>query len=180
MSLTVLDPDEITAINVIMDYILKNPAKTVGTIKKRFRLTEEEYRMIFDLTMPHIRTDSAKSYWKTKYLMLRGQISELVQNNKKSELAPELWSILETVMLARKTCWRSRKRKKIVIFERRTIIEMYKTIALIGIGYILKDRLGKKPNTYSNYLNPNTLEIDFVRRLVSDRRGASRCNSKKI
>lgn len=95
MNLTVLDPDEITAINVIMDYILKNPAKTVGTIKKRFRLTEEEYRMIFDLTMPHIRADSAKSYWKTKYLMLRGQISEFVQNNKKSKLAPELWSILE-------------------------------------------------------------------------------------
>lgn len=34
---------------------------------------------------------------------------------------------------------------------------MYKTIALIGIGYILKDRLGKKPNAHSNYLNPNTL-----------------------
>lgn len=34
---------------------------------------------------------------------------------------------------------------------------MYKTIALIGIGYILKDRLGKKPNMHSNYLNPNTL-----------------------
>ena len=34
---------------------------------------------------------------------------------------------------------------------------MYKTIALIGIGYILKDRLNKKSNTYSNYLNPNTL-----------------------
>ena len=95
MSLTILDSDEITAINVIMDYILKNPAKTVGTIKKRFRLTEDEYRMIFDLTMPHIRTDSAKSYWKTKYLMLRGQINELIQNNKKSKLAPELWSILE-------------------------------------------------------------------------------------
>lgn len=34
---------------------------------------------------------------------------------------------------------------------------MYKTIALIGIGYILKDRLGKRPNKYSNYLNLNTL-----------------------
>ena len=95
MSLTVLNPDEITTINAVMDYILKNPAKTVGSIKKRFSLSEEEYRMIFDLTMPHIRTDSAKSYWKTKYLMLRSQISELVQNNKKSKLAPELWSILE-------------------------------------------------------------------------------------
>lgn len=95
MSLTVLNSDEITTINAVMDYILKNPAKTVGSIKKRFGLSEEEYRMIFDLTMPHIRTDSAKSYWKTKYLMLRSQISELVQNNKKSKLAPELWSILE-------------------------------------------------------------------------------------
>ena len=102
MSMTILDPDEITAINVIMDYILKNPAKTVGTIKKRFRLTEDEYRMIFDLTMPHIRTDSAKSYWKTKYLMLRSQISELVQNNKKSKLAPELWSILENCDVSEK------------------------------------------------------------------------------
>lgn len=93
--MTVLDPDQIKAMNAVMDYILKSPTKTVGSIKKRFHLTEEEYRMIFDLTMPHIRTDSAKSYWKSKYLMLRGQISEFVQNNKKSKLAPELWSILE-------------------------------------------------------------------------------------
>ena len=95
MSMTILDPDEIKTINAVMDYILKNPSKTVGTIKRRFGLSEDEYRMIFDLTMPHIRTDSAKSYWKAKYLMLRGQISEFVQNNKKSKLAPELWSILE-------------------------------------------------------------------------------------
>ena len=100
--MTILDPDEITAINVIVDYILKNPSKTVGTIKKRFRLTEEEYHMIFDLTMPHIRTDNAKSYWKTKYLMLRGQINELVQNNKKSKLAPELWNILENCDVSEK------------------------------------------------------------------------------
>ena len=102
MRMTILDPDQITVMNSVMDYILKNPAKTVGTIKKRFGLSEEEYRMIFDLTMPHIRTDSAKSYWKTKYLMLRGQISELVQNNKKSELAPELWSILENCDVSEK------------------------------------------------------------------------------
>lgn len=102
MSMTILDPDQITVMNSVMDYILKNPAKTVGTIKKRFRLTEEEYRMIFDLTMPHIRTDSAKSYWKTKYLMLRSQISEFVQNNKKSKLAPELWSILENCDVSEK------------------------------------------------------------------------------
>lgn len=95
MSMVVLDSDQITVMNAVMDYILKNPSKTVGTIKKRFGLSEEEYRMIFDLTMPHIRTDSAKSYWKTKYLMLRSQISEFVQNNKKSKLAPELWNILE-------------------------------------------------------------------------------------
>lgn len=102
MSMTILDPDQIKAMNTVMDYILKNPSKTVGTIKKRFRLTEEEYRMIFDLTMPHMRTDSAKSYWKTKYLMLRGQISEFVQNNKKSKLAPELWSILENCDVSNK------------------------------------------------------------------------------
>ena len=95
MSMVVIDPDEIAVINDVMDYILKNPTKTVGSIKKQFHLTEEEYRMIFDLTMPRIRNDNAKSYWKTKYLMLRGQISEFVQNNKKSKLAPELWSILE-------------------------------------------------------------------------------------
>lgn len=102
MNMTILDPDQIKVMNTVMDYILKNPSKTVGTIKKRFRLTEEEYRMIFDLTMPHIRTDNAKSYWKTKYLMLRGQINEFVQNNKKSELAPELWSILENCDVSEK------------------------------------------------------------------------------
>lgn len=102
MGMTILDPDQIKVMNTVMDYILKNPSKTVGTIKKRFGLSEDEYRMIFDLTMPHIRTDSAKSYWKAKYLMLRGQISEFVQNNKKSKLAPELWNILENCDVSEK------------------------------------------------------------------------------
>jgi len=45
---------------------------------------------------------------------------------------------------------------------------MYKTIALIGIGYILKDRLGKKPNTHSNYLNPNTL-TGHLTQIINDK-----------
>lgn len=35
MSMTILDPDEITAINVIMDYILKNPSKSASVFRKK-------------------------------------------------------------------------------------------------------------------------------------------------
>ena len=45
---------------------------------------------------------------------------------------------------------------------------MYKTIALIGIGYILKDRLGKKQNAYSNYFNPNTL-TGHLTQIINDK-----------
>lgn len=34
MSMVVLDLDQITVMNAVMDYILKNPSKTVGSIKK--------------------------------------------------------------------------------------------------------------------------------------------------
>lgn len=112
MNLTILDPDEIKTINAVMDYILKNPSKTVGTIKRRFGLSEEEYRMIFDLTMPHIRTDNAKSYWKTKYLMLRGQISEFVQNNKSQNSHRNCGVFWKTAMSVIIICWLSRKQRK--------------------------------------------------------------------
>ena len=42
-------------INQIVDYILNNYCKSVGEIKKRFDLTDEEYDMISDLMMPVMR-----------------------------------------------------------------------------------------------------------------------------
>ena len=49
MSLTILPADEIDYIITISEFILKFPNLSVGDIKKKFRLTSEEYEMIFDL-----------------------------------------------------------------------------------------------------------------------------------
>lgn len=49
MSLTILPADEIDYIVTVSDFILKFPNLSVGDIKKKFRLTSEEYEMIFDL-----------------------------------------------------------------------------------------------------------------------------------
>lgn len=82
MSFIVLPPDQISYMNGIMDYILKNPAKSVGFIKKKFNLTEEEYQMIYDLTMPHVRIRNITRYWKDAYTHLRIQFEEKIKKLK--------------------------------------------------------------------------------------------------
>ena len=93
-----LDPDQIKFINQVMDYILRYPMKTVGEIKKKFKLSEDQYQMIMDVTMPHIRAGNVGSYWKNKYTMLRDAISERIRQTKKEsrkQLADDIWKIIE-------------------------------------------------------------------------------------
>ena len=50
-----------------MDYILSHPMATVGKIKDKFDLNEEEYQMIYDFCMPHERVRNNERFWITKY-----------------------------------------------------------------------------------------------------------------
>ena len=66
--LHVLPQEEIDIIVEVMDYYFKHPNRTVGHIKEKFNLTEEEYQMIFFFCMPMIRYRNNERYWigKTK------------------------------------------------------------------------------------------------------------------
>lgn len=55
--MTVIPNDECQQINDIIDYILvhTDPINTVGHIKEKFQLTDDEYDMIATLMMPALR-----------------------------------------------------------------------------------------------------------------------------
>ena len=68
---------QIDNIVVIMDYILTHPIVTVGDIKRRFGLNEEQYQMIFELCMPHMRHRANERYWIMKYKSIFAALQEL-------------------------------------------------------------------------------------------------------
>lgn len=82
MNLTVIPQDEINYINKIQDYILSHPAATVGKIKERFILDEDEYKMAFDFCMPCIRNRTYEHYWITRYKTLYCGLEELLREAK--------------------------------------------------------------------------------------------------
>ena len=86
MNLTLIPPDEMEVINKIMDDILTHEStKDVAHFKKKYNLTNEEYRMIFDLTMPMQRRLAYRSHnwtWRDRYVYLRNRILESVMANK--------------------------------------------------------------------------------------------------
>ena len=75
----VLPQHQIDNMVVIMDDILRHPGEcfTVGFFKKKYNLSDEEYNMIFDLTMPLIREINIKHYWQAKYSSLVRRVREL-------------------------------------------------------------------------------------------------------
>ena len=66
-TIIVLPQFQIDGMVEIMDYILAHPMATVGKIKNKFDLNENEYQMIYDFCMPHERFRSNERYWITKY-----------------------------------------------------------------------------------------------------------------
>jgi hypothetical protein len=72
--MTVLNLDDCRKINVVVDYILDHPAKTVRNVKDMFSLSGEEYDMISELMMPAMRRREAarkadQEITKLKYAM---------------------------------------------------------------------------------------------------------------
>lgn len=90
MSLTILPADEIDYIVTVSDFILKFPNLSVGDIKKKFRLTSEEYEMIFDLCMPRVRSGSSAAYWRTKYHMLVASLKRVLGPAKSCALKNDI------------------------------------------------------------------------------------------
>ena len=73
-TIIVLPQFQIDGMVEVMDYILSHPMATVGKIKDKFDLNEEEYQMIYDFCMPHERIRSNERYWIIKY---KGVLSAL-------------------------------------------------------------------------------------------------------
>ena len=94
MSLTILPADEIDYIVTVSDFILKFPNLSVGDIKKKFRLTSEEYEMIFELCMPRIRAGSAAAYWRTKHHMLAARVKRVIDQAGSSKLKSDILGAL--------------------------------------------------------------------------------------
>lgn len=94
MSLTILPADEIDCIVTVSDFILKFPNMSVGDIKKKFRLTSEEYDMIFELCMPRIRAGSAAAYWRTKHHMLAARVKRVIDRAGPSKLKSDILGAL--------------------------------------------------------------------------------------
>jgi len=78
----VLPQDQIDRMVEIMDMLLKYPLMTVEDIKKRYKLSSEEYEMIFDLCMPLIRETNVKKYWTLKYQAFIRELKALIFQRK--------------------------------------------------------------------------------------------------
>lgn len=95
MNITILSQEEIDQIVVISDFILRHPSITVADIRRRFRLTTEEYNMIFDICMPRVRAGSAALYWKTKYNMITTRLDKILEGINNNKLKDEIVAALE-------------------------------------------------------------------------------------
>ena len=79
-NMTILSEEQIAKMVEVSDFLLKHPSNiTVADIRKKFKLSRDEYNMIYDLTMPLFRKQSSTSYWRTKYTMLKEAISTQIK-----------------------------------------------------------------------------------------------------
>ena len=84
---------------VIMDYILTHPGDTVGHIKRKFNLNEDQYQMIFEFCMPHVRNRTNERYWIYKYKSVYSALQELYgkikNDNRKTVPIDKIEDILQ-------------------------------------------------------------------------------------
>lgn len=86
--MTVLNLDECRKINIVVDYILDHPAKTVRNVKDLFGLNGEEYDMISELMMPAMRRREAARKADQEITKLR--VAMKIQDDKIAELEDEI------------------------------------------------------------------------------------------
>ena len=103
MDMIVLPGDQIDKMAEIMELILSPKGLTVADIKRKFKLTNEEYDMIFDLSMPRIRHNNGNEFWKNNYLALRNQIYERLRKEEYGDkLATDISRILQNTQVGRR------------------------------------------------------------------------------
>ena len=86
--MTVLNLDECRKINIVMDYILDHPAKTVRNVKDMFGLNGEEYDMISELMMPAMRRREAARKADQEITKLR--VAMKIKDEKIAELEDQI------------------------------------------------------------------------------------------
>ena len=86
--MTVLTLDECRKINIVVDYILDHPAKTVRNVKDMFGLNGEEYDMISELMMPAMRRREAARKVDQEITKLR--VAMKIKDEKNAKLEREL------------------------------------------------------------------------------------------
>lgn len=86
--MTVLNLDDCRKINIVVDYILDHPAKTVRNIKDMFGLSNEEYDMISELMMPAVRRREAARKADQEITKLKMQL--MAKDEKITELEDQI------------------------------------------------------------------------------------------
>lgn len=77
--MTVIAHDEVEQIVQIIDDILKSGySHPVSYYKEKYHLSNDEYSMIFDLTMPFIRLRNEALFWRNRYAMMRNHIYNIM------------------------------------------------------------------------------------------------------
>lgn len=80
--MTIIPHDEVEQIVPIIDDLLKTGySHPVSYFKEKYHLTNDEYTMIFDLTMPFIRRRNEEKFWSNQYASLRHRIFNALQND---------------------------------------------------------------------------------------------------
>lgn len=83
--MTVLEQDEVKQLCKVMNYILKTTNTTVEKVKEKFHLSDDEYNMIMNISMPFLREANSKKYWYAKHHSLIRKISDLGSMKKLSD-----------------------------------------------------------------------------------------------
>lgn len=97
-TIIVLPQFQIDGMVEIMNYILTHPGVNVGKIKKKFDLNDDEYRMIYDFCMPHIRHAVNERYWLIKFKGLYAAIEERIEWSKRNNKPFVTIKVLEQVL----------------------------------------------------------------------------------
>lgn len=81
--MTVLSQDEIDHLKEVMDDLLKQQYyMSVAEFKLRWKLSSEEYEMVYDLCMPLIREANVKKYWAVKYKSFVQELKRIIKQRK--------------------------------------------------------------------------------------------------
>ena len=97
-TIIVLPQFQIDGMVEIMDYIMTHPGASVERIKTKFNLNENEYHMIYDLCMPHIRHGNTAKYWIVHFKGVCCALEEAIGYAKEKKLKVVPVSRLEDIL----------------------------------------------------------------------------------